>query len=95
MNTVFCIFRNSDSVEGRGYTILDSIWANRKDAEKYFLTTPKIHVMGVVPIKIGQFDVREYPLHSNFEDKIKFDHNELKMKALNKLTKEEKEVLGL
>lgn len=89
---------NSDSVEGKGHSVVGARFVNKDDAiavcndERWW----KKH--GVWGGKTDpQYDVKEvvYTLFENKEDFFNYDVEEVKKKALAKLTNAEKIALGL
>jgi hypothetical protein len=89
---------NSDGTEGRGYSIVAARFVNKDDAvavcndERYW----KKH--GVMGTKMDpKYDVREVcgPLFESTADYWHYDVDEVKKKALAKLTDAEKKALGL
>lgn len=94
---IFEVFANSDSTEGRGRTICIGIFTNRENAEA------RARGQGVMgtnadvkssTAKVVHFSGEIYLLGRNVEKS--FDPTEeLRQRALSKLTPEEKKVLGL
>lgn len=94
---VYQTYRNSDDIEGRGPMVADLTFLHREHAERYIDEQPGI--MG----RLGKWSKEKYGdwIIKSIEV-IDFDiveqgikNTELKMKALAKLTDEEKELLGL
>ncbi len=94
---VYAIFKNSDTTEGRGPMVLDSIFANRTAAVEYADAQPGI--MGRrgkwSEEKYGDWEIREMPLFSLAEQKNAAVIAEQKARALSKLTPFERKLLGL
>jgi hypothetical protein len=90
---VYLVYRNSDTAEGRGPMVLDSVWKTRKLAEDYMDTKPG--VMGRFARwsrgKFGDWLVDEQPVRDEPHDPIA----EIKKRALGKLSAEEISALGL
>lgn len=97
MITIYEVQQNSDLTEGRGPMKTIAFFSNEDIAWKHANTLSGI--MGVKP-KNGDWrnekygDVRVVP-HNVHENLDKFDENVAKEKALAKLTKEERKILGL
>ncbi len=97
MNTVYEVQQISDLTEGRGPMKSIAFFSNEDIAWKHANTLSG--VMGVRP-KDNDWRNEKYPdvrvvshtVHNNLD---KFDENIAKEKALAKLTKEERKILGL
>jgi hypothetical protein len=99
MKTVigFQITYNSDKTEGRGSTRLtDIVFENKDDALTFVGSKEYAKKYGVMGSKGSRYDVKEVELnfYSSMSD---FNEREVELKehALSKLTKKEKEILGL
>ncbi len=98
MNTqkLFAITSNSDTTEGRGRTIIHGYCKEKAHAvqiiedERFY---KKYGVMGCPACK-AENDARETDIII-FDDPEEFFKENLRLQALKKLTKEEKEALGL
>lgn len=95
---VYGVFRNSDFIEGSGHMVLDKLFLSQTDAEEYIRFRPGI--MGIPNTgsdsswKIDCIDIhtdlKGLELYGR-EEEIKKERD----KILSKLTKYEKELLGL
>ena len=99
MKYVHVVRKNSDTVEGRGPMIVDSIWAGEaeKCAKKYMDEQPGI--MGRKgewsKDRYGDWTIERVPVIQSYSTKKDTDSLLLREKALRKLTKEEKVALGV
>lgn len=91
---------NRDQTEGRG-PMYDVCYASTKDTAIKIVTNPTFYknygVMGCAPFDGGKYDVveREMVVYDNIGEYLEGIKNQAVQTALNKLTKEEKELLGL
>ena len=84
--------------EGRGPSVLDSIWDNRIEAERFMDEQPG--VMGRPgpwsDKKVGRdWYIEEVTVFSNAKDKVDEEQKKLIRKALRKLTEEEIDALNI
>lgn len=89
MMTIFLAGYNSDTVEGRGPVRWVSAFTTRELAEQVAATLPG--VMGTP----NTTKPRELPLYASMEEYESRQEYEARLKALAKLTEEEKRLLGL
>lgn len=87
MKVLFATWANSDRTEGRGRDIIYYVCSNRPLAEEF--------AKGLGPMGGSDGYVKELYLMESLEDINLKPIAELKAKALEKLTEEEKIVLGL
>jgi len=89
--------RNADMTEGRGPMVLDSIWANEEIAAEYIDAQPGI--MGVnrkwSTENTGSWEIERIRVFTNVKDMADIKREKLKNQALQKLSKAEREALGL
>jgi len=90
-------YRNSDEIEGKGPMVLDLTFLHKEHAERYIDEQPG--VMGKrfkwSTKKYGDWMIKEVDvIDFDIIEKGELDYK-LKMRALSKLTDEEKQVLGL
>lgn len=90
---VYLVYRNSDTTEGRGPMVLDSVWKTRNLAEDYMDTKPGImgrHARWSQD-KYGDWTVQEQPVRDEPYDPIA----DIKKRALGKLSAEEIQALEI
>lgn len=96
MKTIFAVYENADKTEGRGPTIINSLWDDKEEAIKFMDEQPG--VMGNrtkwSEVKYGDWHIQEIPVFSKIEEKLTFEKQEQIKKALNKLTPDERKLLG-
>ena len=91
---------NRDTTEGRG-PVYDVCYASTKDAAIKIVNDPtfykKYGVMGFAPYDGGKYDVveRDMVVYDNIGEYLEHVKNQAVQTARNKLTDEEKELLGL
>ena len=96
----FTVLRNTDQTEGRG-SMVDVYYTENEELARKIVNHPifygKYGVQGSPPYENGKYDVilRHFSLLDSMEEFFKFEKNEKILKALSKLTDEEKEILGL
>ncbi len=100
---VYIVNVNVDFTEGRGPMVFDSVWSDGEEAIKY--VSGKSGIYGSKQLverdKYGYFayangyNIEEKTLLTNVEEKNKKDQEDVRLKALAKLSKEERKVLGL
>lgn len=97
MKTIYAVYRNADTTEGRGPMVLDSLFSNRNHANTYIDNEPG--VMGRrekwSEKKYGDWKVEELVVYDSITEKNLNDKEILRRKALSKLSKEEIEALGV
>lgn len=91
MKKVYAVYNESDLTEGRGPYKLIAIFENYHDAEKCKNKQPT--VMGVKPLGLHA-KIEELQLFLNYPDWENDTIEKIKFNALNKLTNEERRVLG-
>ena len=94
---VFVVNRNSDQTEGRG-PLIPFCYTETRELALQIINSPIFYrKYGVQRCKEGDYLVRETELvvFSNFEEFMLSEQSEAAKKTLAKLTKEDKEVLGL
>lgn len=98
--TLYAVQKNEDQTEGRG-PMTDVYYTHTKDLALKIVNSPlfykKYGVQGCAPYKNGEYDIkqREFLLLENMEDFFNIEKNIKVQNALNKLTDEEKEILGI
>lgn len=100
MTAVYVVMRNSDFTEGRGPMVMDSLWMNAKDAVRYAESIEpygaKMEMGKYGAFAYGQFlEIKLQEVMDSYEDMTQKKENELREKALAKLSDKEKKVLGL
>lgn len=94
---VYLTYKNSDTTEGRGPMVLDSIFLHRKDAAEYIDQQPGI--MGCMgkwsEEKYGDWQINEMDVYESFVDMKTITLAKEKAVALSKLTPKERQILGL
>lgn len=97
MDRVFLTRRISDTTEGRGPMLPDLCFRHREDAEKYIDDKPG--VMGRFKRwsqeKHGDWDIMELQVFDSCVSAEEAEEYKAKKLALAKLTRTEKELLGL
>ncbi len=87
MKTIYIAMRNSDMTEGRGPMVAIAAFENRPDA---VMAAKGWGVMG-----IGDGTVEELRVYSSFNDWEKGEAKWMRKRALDKLSEQDKRVLGL
>lgn len=93
----FVVSRNTDQTEGRG-ALVPFCYTKTKELALQIINSPIFYQKyGVQGCKEGDYLVREIDLaiFSNFEEFVLSEKSEAAQKALSKLTKADKEALGL
>jgi hypothetical protein len=99
MFVVFVTRYNADMTEGRGPMVNDMAFSRREDAAQYI--DGKHGVMGRRPITPwsqqphGDWDIVEITVAETVEEVQRIMTNERRARALAKLTKDDREALGL
>ena len=103
MKNIYVVLKNADFTEGRGPMLFDSVWENGDDAINYVSDQPGIygskqHIelnkYGFYAYANG-YQIKEIPLFETYEGMEEIQKEKTRQQALAKLTKEEKEALGL
>lgn len=93
---VYLVRRNSDTNEGRGPMVVDSIWQTRESAALYIDYKPG--VMGRTEKwsdqDHGDWEIEEAMVLTSVDDKDKADEEAARAKALAKLSPNERVLLG-
>ncbi len=84
---VWVVKKNTDQVEGRGAMLFDTVWIDDYDLVKEYINKQPGYAN-----KGGLYDMVRVPL---LTDIATVRQEQLKASALAKLTKDEKEALGL
>lgn len=96
---VFSIHGHLDTIEGRGGTKIVG-YAHTRNVAENIITDPRFSkhtVWGALPNKDDNFYIRQETLviHNTHETFFRTEDDEIRARALAKLTKEERRTLGL
>lgn len=97
MITIYNVYVNSDLTEGRGPMVFKAAFENKEDAEKAANEFDPYCVKGNKPqgLKSGWADIRVSSLFKDYQEYKNNSDEEIKKRALAKLTDYEKELLNL
>lgn len=97
VQTVFAVFVNSDTLEGRGYMKLHSLWNDRSDAIAFIDRQPTAHrTRRAVDAEAWDlWAIEERPVFLTQRDEEEWRGGEARKRALAKLTPEDRMLLGL
>lgn len=103
MEKVYIVMKNADFTEGRGPMLLHSLWEDGEDAIGYIQKQQGIFgsIQKVERNKYGKYaycngyEIQEKFVISKGSDIEAYQKQEVVQKALAKLTKEERSLLGL
>lgn len=103
MDKVYVVLRNADSTEGRGPMLLHAAFSDGEEAIKYVEKQGGIFgsKQEVVRGKYGHYasgngyQIVEQPVYKSGEDIETIEREQLRARALGKLSEEEREVLGI
>jgi hypothetical protein len=92
MQKVYIVLKNADMTEGRGPMFPFTVFLSKAVAQVFI--SKQGGVFGGPPDN-GGWDIKEMEAYGTLEEYNKGKQEALKQSALKKLTREEKEVLGL
>lgn len=81
--------KNSDMTEGRGHGILIANFAFEEDAKR------AVKGLGVMGVGDGDVSHKRIIIYKSYDEFVQHTQADIKRRALDKLTSEEKRVLGL
>jgi|1185.fasta_scaffold212651_3 hypothetical protein len=101
MFNVYAVYRNQDMTEGRGPMVLDRLFADMDSAHQY--ANAQRGVMGRKPASgsweteryASDWETRTLPVFSSLAEESQWTQNDTRARALNKLSPDERRVLGL
>jgi hypothetical protein len=97
---LFAVKKNNDQTEGRG-PMVDVYYTEKQELALKIVNSEifyrKYGVQGTPPYENGKHDVgpKDIVILENYEDFLKAEKNIKAQKALDKLTEEDKQILGL